>query len=323
MSEKQSIKQKAYELLETGFEGSLANKLLSGFIVLLILSNVIAVVIESYGPIGQKYQKEFYYFNVVSVAIFTLEYFARIWVCTQSPALDESKPIRSRLKYLVSPVAIIDLLAIAPFYLSFIFPIDLRYLRMLRMLRLLKLTHYFRGLNLFIDVLKKELPTIGAAVFIMAVLVILSGSIMYGVEHSAQPKVFDSIPSAIWWSVVTMTTVGYGDVTPITFLGKFIAMFIMLLGVGVVALPAAMLAAKFGEELSLRKRQLERKVESAVKDGGVSKSDRVYLNNLAAELNISQDVVNKLIKSFDVEQAVTSHCPHCKKPINSDSPTNE
>ncbi|MCH2058414.1 MAG: ion transporter [Thalassotalea sp.] len=305
------LKRKVFELLESGFEGSIYNKLLSGFIVILIITNVIAVIVESYAPIGQKYHEEFHIFNLISVAIFTLEYIARIWVSTEAPEADASKPLQSRVKYIFSSVALIDLLAIAPFFLSFIVAIDLRYLRMLRMLRLLKLTHYFKGLRLFINVLKQELPTIGAAIFIMIVLVTLSGSVMYSLEHTAQPEVFDSIPSAIWWSVVTMTTVGYGDVTPITFLGKFVATFIMLLGVGVVALPAAMLAAKFGEELSDRKKHLEAEVANALEDGVVTVSERATLDKLAEELNISQDSLEKLLNSRALTCYTTTTCPHC------------
>ncbi|MBE1299899.1 MAG: ion transporter [Alteromonadaceae bacterium] len=306
------MKCKVFELLESGFEGSIYNKLLSGFIVTLIITNVIAVIAESYAPLGQRYHLEFRIFNLISVTIFTLEYLARIWVCTEAPDAEDSKPLKVRIRYIFSSVALIDLMAIAPFYLSFIFAIDLRYLRMLRMLRLLKLTHYFKGLRLFINVLKQELPTIGAAIFIMIVLITLSGGIMYSIEHTAQPEVFDSIPSAIWWSVVTMTTVGYGDVTPITFLSKFIAVFIMLLGVGVVALPAAMLAAKFGEELISRKKHLEVEVAHALQDGIVTTSERAALDKLAEELNISQENLEKLLNSRALTNYSPITCPHCQ-----------
>lgn len=310
-----TLRQKAYNLLEKDFNSSRGNRFLSSFIVLLIVSNVIAVVVESHPPIGEKYQTEFYLFNLFSVIVFTIEYFARIWVCIESSELDEAKPIRRRIRYMFTPVAFIDLLAIAPFYLAFIFPIDLRYLRMLRMLRLLKLTHYFKGLNLFASVLYKEMATIGAAVFTMIVLVILSASVMYSVENQAQPEVFESIPSAMWWAVVTMTTVGYGDVTPVTLAGKIIAMFIMLLGVGIVALPAAMLAAKFGDELRLRKRMLEVEVANALQDGIVTKDERAALDSLTEQLDLSSDVLEQLIHTREMEQVKVINCPQCKQVI--------
>lgn len=311
-----SIRKKVFEILEHGFEGSKTSRMFSGFIVLLIILNVIAIILESYKPIGTVYQTELYVFNVFSVLVFTLEYFARVWVSVESPESDCSRAVKFRIKYIFSPVSLIDLLAIAPFYLSFIFAIDLRYLRMLRMLRLLKLTHYFKGLRLFIDVLRKELPSIGAAIIIMSVLVILSASVMYGVEHDAQPDVFDSIPSAIWWSVVTMTTVGYGDVTPVTFLGKFISIFIMLLGVGIVALPAAMLAAKFGDELRTRRQLLEREIATALEDGIITSEEQVAIEKLSESMGISASELKKVILNYNRNMTYSVTCDNCGKELS-------
>lgn len=308
-----TTRKKVYDILEHGFDGSSTSRLFSGFIVLLIILNVSAIILESYKPIGEMYHQEFLLFNMFSVIVFTLEYFARIWVSVESPHSDRSEPIKSRVKYSLSPVSLIDLLAIAPFYLSFIFAIDLRYLRMLRMLRLLKLTHYFKGLRLFMDVLRKELPSIGAAIIIMSVLVLMSASVMYSVEHEAQPDVFDSIPSAIWWSVVTMTTVGYGDVIPITFLGKFISIFIMLLGVGIVALPAAMLAAKFGDELRARKQLLEREIATALQDGIITSEEQVAIEKLSQSMGISSQELEQVILNYNRHNSKSVTCAHCGK----------
>lgn len=313
MSKALTTRKKVYDILEHGFDGSRTSGLFSGFIVVLIILNVSAIILESYKPIGEMYHQEFVLFNMFSVVVFTLEYFVRIWVSVESPHSDRSEPIKSRIKYSLSPVSLIDLLAIAPFYLSFIFAIDLRYLRMLRMLRLLKLTHYFKGLRLFIDVLRKELPSIGAAIIIMSVLVIMSASVMYSVEHEAQPDVFDSIPSAIWWPVVTMTTVGYGDVTPITFLGKFISIFIMLLGVGIVALPAAMLAAKFGDELRTRKQLLEREIATALQDGIITSEEQAAIEKLSQSMGISSQELEQVILNYNRHNSKPVTCTHCGK----------
>lgn len=304
-------KQKVFKALEDGFNGSPLSKILSCFIVLLIITNVAAVVLESYAPISQGYHLELYYFNIFSVVIFTIEYVARLWACTEHQGLDASTPIRSRIKYFFTPVALVDLVAIVPFYLAFIIPIDLRYLRMLRMLRLLKLTHYFKGLRLFGDVLKKELPSIGAAVFIVTVLVILSASVMYSVEHNVQPDVFGSIPDAIWWSVVTMTTVGYGDVVPVTFLGKFISIFIMLLGVGIVALPAAMLAAKFGDELRLRRQRLEKEIETALDDGVITSSEKQSIDRICSSMGVSGSELEQIISNYKAQKMPVLKCDNC------------
>ncbi|MEM0912722.1 MAG: ion transporter [Pseudomonadota bacterium] len=308
---KETLRKRTFHSLEGGFEGSGYSRMTSGFIVVLIVLNVLAVIAESHEPWGSQYKTEFFIFNLVSVAIFTIEYVLRVWVCVESEDKADGQHTSSRLKYMLSPVAIIDLIAIAPFYLSFLFAIDLRYLRMLRMLRLLKLTHYFKGLGLFIDVLKKELSSIAAAIFIMLVLVLLSASLMYSVENNAQPDVFDSIPSAVWWSVVTMTTVGYGDVIPVTALGKLIAIFIMLLGVGFVALPAAMLAAKFGDELRFRKKQLEHQVEIALADGVITSEELHSLRQLTDKLELPEDTINQLLRSRNRNMNCISVCPKC------------
>jgi voltage-gated potassium channel len=310
-----TYRKTAYLWLEKDFTSSRGTRVLSSFIVLLIVANVTAIILESYAPIGEKYQQAFSYFNVFSVVVFTVEYVARVWAAVEAPLADQSKSLSTRIRYILSPVALIDLMAILPFYLSFLVAIDLRYLRLLRMLRLLKLAHYFKGLRLFLDVLYREATAIGAAILMVMVLIILSASIMYTIEHQAQPEAFQSIPHAIWWAVVTMTTVGYGDVTPVTFLGKFIAIFIMLLGVAVVALPAAMLATKFGDELRLRKRRLEVGVSAALHDGIVNIQERKELDELADKLDISTHTLEGLIETRALEQVKTLTCPNCNQTI--------
>ena len=309
------LRKMLYQALEGGFEGTRLSKLCSGFIVTLIVLNVLAVILESHEPLGNFYATEFFIFNACSVAIFTVEYIARVWVSIESPDRKDKTRLRFRIKYMMSGVSLIDFIAIAPFYLSFFFAIDLRYLRLLRMLRLLKLTHYFKGLKLFIDVLFSELSSIAAAIFIMMVLVLLSASLMYSIEHTAQPQAFASIPDAIWWSVVTMTTVGYGDVTPVTALGKLVAIFIMLLGVGVVALPAAMLAAKFGDELRTRRRQIEIKLEEALADGIITNDELTSLIKLNKKLQLPEDTIEKMISSRSIASSLEKTCPHCGKKI--------
>lgn len=174
---------------------------------------------------------------------------------------------------MVSPVAVVDFIAIAPFFISFFIVIDLRYLRLLRVLRLLKLTHYFKDFNIFLTVLVKELKNIAAAIMIMMFLIIIAASLMYSLESEAQAEVFGSILHSLWWAVVTMTTVGYGDVTPVTVLGKAVATIIMLIGVALVALPTAILAAGFSEELRERKRNLDARVKDVLSDGVIDKGE--------------------------------------------------
>lgn len=311
---KASLRSRVYQLFGDQGTSSLT-RTFHAFIILLIMANVMAVVLESHKPIGKAYAFNFHLFEVFSVLVFTIEYFARIWTCVEMDKYRDMPAYKARFRYLLTPLAIIDLLAIAPFYLSLFFVIDLRYLRLMRMLRLLKLSHYFKGLDVFLTVLSKEMVTIASAVFTVVVLIILSASLMYAMEREAQPDVFTSIPHAFWWAVVTMTTVGYGDVTPITLGGRLLATVIMLLGVGLVALPAGMLAARFGEELQARKDRMRTQVLHALQDGVVSDRERAELERLARELGISMETLDRIIDIQKAQRDLIIECPHCGKPI--------
>jgi len=289
------------------------------FIILLIICNVTAVVLESHQPYRQQFGAQFLLFEIFSVVVFTIEYLGRIWSCIELEKYKSQGSVIGRIKYFFSTLAIIDLLAILPFYLSFFFAIDMRYLRMLRMLRLLKLSHYFKGLDIFLTVISKEIVTIATVILTVFIVVILSASLMYTLEHKAQPEAFQDIPHAIWWAVVTMTTVGYGDVTPVTFAGRLLAGFIMLLGVGVVALPAGMLAARFGEEIQMRKDRMRTQVLHALEDGQIDDWEMIELEKTAHHLGIPLDSLNRLIDLHKVQRHHHSKCPHCGKKIETDS----
>ena len=314
------LKSRSY--LHSLFEGSLFysefGKWLHRFFIALILLNVIAVIIDSDPDMHEKYQSFFDIFEYISVAIFSLEYITRIFISVENENPNNLTHFRLRLKYIFSVIGLIDLLAILPFYLSAFAVADLRFLRLLRILRLFKLSHYFKGLNFFVTVLKKEAMSISSAIFTMLVLVIISASLMYNLEHLAQPEAFTSIPDAIWWAVVTMTTVGYGDVTPVTIGGKFLATFIMLVGVGIVALPAGILAARFGDELQSRKKHLTAHVAHALSDGHVSELENKDLRKLSHKLDISEEDLLRIIESQQIQMLGDTQeiiCPHCHKAI--------
>ena len=219
---------------------------------------------------------------------------------------------KARIKYVFSPIALIDLIAILPFIIAMFFSVDLRSLRLIRVLRLLKLTHYFKGFNIFISVIAKELKSITAAMMVMIFLIVIAASLMHAIEGKIQPDTFGSILRSLWWSVVTMTTVGYGDVVPITAIGKVIATMIMLIGVGLVALPAGMLAARFGEELRERKQNLDSKIKGALTDGYIDQEAYQQLATLADKLEIDQEDFKRSISHL---KQVNHHdkCPHCGK----------
>jgi voltage-gated potassium channel len=228
------------------------NKYFIKFIYALIVLNVVALILESYQELDKKYHHLFYLFELFSVIIFTLEYIIRIWVSDKSK---EDK--KERLNFAFSTMGIIDLIAILPFYLPFIFPIDLRIVRILRLFRLLrifKLGRYSKSLKTIRYIFKQTKAELSITVFVTFVLMVLSSTLMYYIEHDDQPEQFASIGDAFWWSVATLTTVGYGDVYPVTGLGKLLSGIIAIIGIGFVALPTGIISSAFIEKIQADKK---------------------------------------------------------------------
>jgi voltage-gated potassium channel len=245
-----TLKEKVYQVLEAPPESSGFARNFNYFMVFLILLNVTVVILETVAWIHLEFFWLFAIIDVISVVIFSIEYILRLWVCTLNPAY--SHPITGRLRYLVSPFAIIDLLSILPFYLPFLIHVDLRFLRILRLfriLRILKLGRYSDAVTTFSSIISRKKEELLVALSLLFIALIMVSSVMYYAEHDAQPEVYSSIPHAMWWALVTLATVGYGDVYPITFLGKLMTGVAILIGVCIFALPTAIFAAGFVEEI--------------------------------------------------------------------------
>lgn len=228
------------------------------FIYGLIVLNVVTIILQSYEGLEQQYSHYFYAFEVFTVAIFTTEYFLRIWL---SDVTKENK--RERLNFAFSTMGIIDLIAILPFFLPFIFPFDLRIIRILRLFRLLrifKLGRYSKSLKTIRYIFKETKDELSITVFVTFVLMILSSTLMYYIEHDDQPEQFASIGDAFWWAVATLTTVGYGDVYPITPLGKLLSGIIALIGIGFVALPTGIISSAFIDKIQEEKKEKKKEV---------------------------------------------------------------
>ncbi len=225
-------------------------------IMTLIILNIFAVILETVKSIESEYSFWLRSFELFSVIIFSAEYIMRLWLCTVD--FRYKSAVKGRLKYMLSPMALIDLLAILPFYIPMIITLDLRFLRalrLMRLMRLLKIGRYSESLKKFGVVLRLKKEELGITVFIVALLLILTSSIMYYIEHEAQPDAISSIPMAMWSAVATLTTVGYGDVYPVTVLGKLLGAVIAVLGVGMVALPAGIIASGFTEQIHIEKKK--------------------------------------------------------------------
>lgn len=243
------LKRRTHEFLELSIPGDRLGFVFDRFMMVLILLNVFAIIMETVPSIQAAYGDFFFAFEIFSVVIFTVEYILRVWSCTEDRAADYAHPIMGRLKFMFSPMAIIDLIAFLPFYLGAFFAIDLRLLRIFRLLRLLKLTRYSPALIIIWAVIRNQYRALTAAFFVMLTALLFSSSIIFLFEHKVQPENFASIPHAMWWSLATLTTVGYGDVVPITIGGRIFGGLTMILAIGMLALPTGVIATGFANEI--------------------------------------------------------------------------
>ncbi|MGI9335296.1 MAG: ion transporter [Gammaproteobacteria bacterium] len=315
-------RQRAFELLEQDRADTRAAKTLRSLLIALIVANVVAVILESVPDYARSHGRWFAIVEFISVMIFTLEYATRIWSCVQRPAQTVHSALGVRLRYAITPLALVDLIAIAPFYIAVFVGLDLRVLRVLRLLRMLKLTRYFTALGLLADALRAEGRAFGAAFVVMCILMLLAASAMHLAEHAVQPAAFGSIPAAMWWAIVTLTTVGYGDVVPATTAGKIIGASIMILGIGMVALPAGMLASRFSSELHRRRQLFRASVERALQDGMISHSERAVLDEKRHALCLSEAEASSAIDAALAERGAwdVQRCPHCGRDIGPSPP---
>lgn len=249
-----AIQDEVYTLLESRADSNMLRKAIIYFIAAMILLNVLVVILETVDSLYLEFAPFFDVFNFITVVVFTVEYVLRVWCCVKNPLY--SSPLQGRIRYALSPLALVDLIALTPFYLPLIIPIELRLLRMLRFLRIfrvLRLGAYSDAFETFVDVLKSKKEEISITVIMTIIILIIASSTLYTVEQDAQPEKFGSIPDAMWWAVVTLASVGYGDVVPITPLGKFFAAIVAISAIGLFAVPAGILAHGFTESLN-RKR---------------------------------------------------------------------
>jgi voltage-gated potassium channel len=224
----------------------------SVFLAALIILNCVALSLETVPAIYVGYSGLFQGLEVASTAIFAVEYVLRLWACVEQPQF--ANPFSGRLRYAISPLAVFDLLAI----LAFFAPVDLRFLRIFRLTRLLRVLHlevFNRSMQAILDAIARRRHLLYVAVTMMATAVYCTAVLLYTVEHAAQPTKFSSIPETVWWAVVTLTTIGYGDIAPITPVGKALTSVIAIFGIGIFALPTAILTAAIldaGNKLSAR-----------------------------------------------------------------------
>ena len=248
-----SFKKKISDILDQSSTQSKLSIIFDYFIVTLILLNVFAIILESFEGLHKTYNAYFINFEIFSVTVFTIEYILRIW--TAEFNYHSKNIFISKFKFLSSPIGIIDLLSVIPFYLPMLISIDLRFLRILRLtrlLRVLKLTRYSNALKLIGKIIKDKKDELIATLFLTIILLLVAATLMFYIEHEAQPDAFPNIFASFWWAIATLTTIGYGDIYPITNIGRLLSGIIAILGIGLIALPTGIISSSFMEELSVK-----------------------------------------------------------------------
>lgn len=243
-------RERVWQILEVAQPGDRLSHAFDVILLSLIVVNVVALILETVEPVGRAAPAVFAWINIVSVIIFTVEYLLRLWSATAHPRY--ASPVAGRLRWAITPLALVDLLAILPFYLPFL-GLDLRFTRaarLFRIFRMARLTRYSRALHVLERVIVRRKEELITTSFILMLLLLFAASLMYFVENDEQPQVFSSIPASLWWAVVTLTTVGYGDAFPITPVGRMLASVVAVLGIAMLALPTSILGAAFAEEIA-------------------------------------------------------------------------
>jgi len=286
-------------------------------LAVLIVLNVAATIAETVAVVEERFGGALEVFEAVSVVVFTLEYAVRLGLAPRHPSGRFREPVRGRLRFALTPMALVDLAAILPFYLGFVVAIDLRFLRTLRLVRIFKLTRHSAAMSILLDVLRQEAQSFAAALSILVVILVLAASGIYLVEQDVQPEAFGNIPAAMWWAVATLTTVGYGDVTPVTATGKLFGALVTVVGIGMVALPAGILSSAFSDHLRQRREALRAEIAQALDGGGLGHAEREELERRSAELGIGLEEESRLVAEAELEagRQGEGRCPHCGKPV--------
>ena len=240
------------KLFEAADESSMVRTAVKVLLFTAILASVAVVVLETVESLADRYHALFIAIEIIAVGVFSVEYALRLWTAPDVHLGQGTTASRARLKYAASAFGVIDLVAILPFYVNLLLPIHPDALHLLRLLRVLKIARDVPGLSLFVAVLRHERRPLLISLMVMLVLLVLESSVMFILERNAQPMAFGSIPHAMWWTIVTMSTIGYGDVVPMTVLGRIFGGFVMVIGIAMFAVPAGILATGFATEIRKR-----------------------------------------------------------------------
>ena len=249
---KNKFRYRVHQILEAGAHDDLPSRICDGFIITMIVLNVLAFVFGSIDWVAADYGPLLNGFEIFSILFFTVEYVLRIWASVEHAPLRGLSPFKARLHFAMQPLLLIDLIAVAPFYLGALVGLDLRFLRVMRLFRFLKILRYSPAMQVIVKVFYNEGRALLAALMIMLALILFAATGMHYLEGHVQPETFGDIPSSMWWALATLTTVGFGDAVPVTPLGKLWSGLFMIFGLGMFALPIGIVSTGFAQELNRR-----------------------------------------------------------------------
>ena len=306
-----TLRQQVYALLNVTERSGKLQEYIDTFIVWWVVLSVSAVILESVQSVEAVLDVEFVVLDALAVMVFSIEYLLRVYSCVEDPRYQGA--ITGRYRYMKTPIAIIDYMAILPFYLEVLLHqvFDLRFLRIFRLMRLLKLTRYTEATGTLFKACKREWPVIAASTFIMLLMVVLTASLGFLFEHEAQPDKFENIPQSIYWAVVTLASVGYGDISPVTPVGRLMTVIMALVGIGIFAVPAAILSTAFNDQLHKDREAMHNQLYRYFEDGVLDEEEREAIYAEAKRLHITREEVDILIDRAkqEHEAATGGHLP--------------
>ena len=311
MNAQPSLRRRVYRILNyKQSKDLLAALVFSWVLTLMVLANVVVVILESVPSIDHQHQQLFNAFDTFSITFFTLEYLLRVWSAAEDHRPRHGSVLARRKRYMLSFHGLVDLIAIVPYFLQSLIPgLDLRILRVVRVLRILKLSHYSSALEDLIAAIYAERSSLISALYLLALSILITSSLIHYAEHHVQPDKFGTIPDAMWWSIVTLTTLGYGDTVPVTGYGKVIGALTALSGVFTLALLSGIVASAFTTRLRRQEIEFVTEVEEVLKDGQMSARDKRTIEHLRREFGITEEHAKAIIGQM-LEERERYHARH-------------
>ena len=300
------LRQRLFLILELqSQQDQSAARVFSWVLTLMVLSNVLAVILASVPSMEAQYGHSLQLFELFSVAFFSIEYLLRIWTAADRKPQKHATASRRRLAYVLSFHGVVDLLAILPFFLQALWPgLDLRFLRIIRVMRILKLSHYSTALEDLLASIYAERDAFVSALYLLVLSILITSCLIYFAEHDLQPDKLGTIPDAMWWSIVTITTVGYGDVSPLSPWGKVIGAFTALSGIFTAALLTGIVASAFAARVRTHELEFTTEVEELLKDGHVDAKEQRTIEHLRHEYSLTEEHARAIVRQILEEKSM-------------------